>query len=211
MFEVLVDSPLQGRFPPVLLEWLALQHYGQGAFARMEETAVLLAGMPEPPSQQAGWVLVGRARQEQANLDGARIAFRKALEIAGRTAYAGEAALRLGQLYLEAGELDEAQVVLRQAAALAAGVQADAIRARALIALGKAVHQKGALEEATRLFLSVGILYDDPVLVPESLYLAALLLAETGRTAEQASTVAELQQRYPDSEWAVKARAKWPT
>lgn len=210
LLDALISSPLRGRFPPALLEWLAAQHGENESYARMEQTASLLAEQDDAAWQQAGQVLLGRAKVAQQDLAAAENAWRAALALPTQTAYAGEAALRLGMLLTERAEADEAEKYLRKVSRYAAGDEGDALKARSLIWLGKVEMAREDFDAASRLFLSVGILYDDDALVPESLFLAATSLEKLARKSEREKVVSEMVARYPDSSWTVKARQTWP-
>ncbi len=210
LLQTLVDSPARDKFPPVLLEWMAAQHGAREQFVRMAEAATILTGAQDAAWQQAGWVLKGRALLGQALKDEAQVAFGKALAQEGiKTSYAGEAALNLGGLSLARDAIEQAEGYFRQASKLAAGERADAIRARSLMGLGRSALARGSRSEASRLFMSVAILYDDAELVPESLFLAAEAFDALGRSEELTKVVLELSDRYPESEWTAKARSAW--
>ena len=209
LLDALIASPLRERFPPALLEWVAAHHSAEGQYDQMATVAALLAEHDDAAWQQSGKTLLGRAYAgKNADAD-AEAAWRQALDIDVRTTYAGEAALRLGLLLLEREDFDEARTYLRRVSELAAGSEADAVRARSLLGLGKVELGMGRPSEAARLFLSIGILYDDPDLVPESLYLAAQAFDEQGRQDDLKQVVTELEERYPESEWAEKTRQTW--
>ena len=209
LLDELIASPLRGRFPPALLEWIAAHHGAHAQYEQMASVAALLASQEDAAWQQSGQTLLGRAMAGQQAFAEAEAAWRKALAIDVRTTYAGEAALRLGLLLLEKGALEEARTYLRRVSELAAGREADAVRARSLLGLGKVALAEERADEAARLFLSVGILYDDPVLVPESLYLAATSFDKQDRKQDVQQVVAELLERYPESAWSEKARETW--
>jgi hypothetical protein len=46
------------------------------------------------------------------------------------------------------------------------------------------------------------VLFDDPVIVPQSLYEASETLRSLGRPEDAARMAGELKTRYPQSEWA---------
>ncbi len=210
MLQDLLTTPLVGKFPPALLEWMAAYHGGRQDFERMIQTAVRLAETGEPAWQQAGWVLAGRGHLACERPAQAETAFRSALATGAATHYAAEAALKLGNLALGREEGREAQRFFREASERATGPEALAIRVRSVFGLGHAAVLTGGIEDAARFFLSVAILYDDEELVPESLYRAADAFARLGRADERDKSVKELNERYPQSEWAEKASTAWP-
>ncbi len=209
LLDELIASPIRERFSPGLLEWIAAHHGAKEQYEQMVAVAALLAGQEDPAWQQSGQALLGRAHMGLEAYAEAEAAWRKALAIDARTIYAGEAALQLGLLLLQKEQVEDAGIYLRRVSSLAVGDEADAVRARSLVGLGKVALAKEQPDEAARLFLSVGILYDDPILVPESLYYAAVSFDAQDRRDDVMLVVSELSDRYPDSIWAEKARQAW--
>ena len=87
--------------------------------------------------------------------------------------------------------------VLVTTSASAAGDDAVDLRARAYFGLGESAEALGQADKAARHFLSVAVLFDDPVVTPEALRLAADSLRKLGRAAEADKALAELKTRYP--------------
>jgi TolA-binding protein len=56
--------------------------------------------------------------------------------------------------------------------------------------------------------MMVAILYDDPDIVPEALYGALEAFAASGALSDAREAALELDERYPETEWAEKARVK---
>jgi len=119
------------------------------------------------------------------------------LKTGASTTFAAEAALRLGELLSEAGQYDEAATHLEDAARRAASPEMIATRARAYFALANNAEKKGDDESALRLFMSVGLLFDDQELVPQSLERAIHLQESLGRPDEARALKEELKTRYP--------------
>ncbi len=206
-FQALLDSPLQDRFSAPLLEWLAEYRFQSGRFDDAINAArLLLRRAGEPDWQQIGWCLVGRAEVQLGRKQEAAAAFRRALESGATTRYAAEAALLLGDLLVASQDAKGAVTSYEKAAALANDDALLGVRARAYAGLGKAADAEGRKDDAVRYYLSVGILFDDPELVPESLGRASVLLKELGRADESRKTLGELLQRYPDSAAAKQAK-----
>lgn len=203
VFQPLLDAPIRAKFSPERLCWLAEFQFGRGVWRESEEAArTLLAAAPDPGWQQAAWTLIGRAQRAQSHRDDAIAAFRRAVELSAETRFGAEAALRLGELLLDAGQTAEAESRLADAARRAASPELQSLRAHAYAALGRAAEGRGDGEAAVRYYLSVGILFDDATLVPETLGRAAHQLQRLGRTDACRATAAELCQRYPDSQAA---------
>lgn len=205
LFQSLLASPLQEKFSPPLLQWLAEFKSEKKAHQESLDAARLLVERSQEPAwQQAGWCLAGRANLGLGDKAKAEEAFRKALNSKVTTRFTGEAAFQLGELTLGAGKFDEALKFYKQAAETAKDESQLGVRARAYIGLGKASKGLGDLANASRYFMSVSILYEDPELVPECLYEAAGALQKQGKGEEATQLLKELRERYPANEWAKK-------
>jgi TolA-binding protein len=205
-FQPLVDSPLIDRFTSDLLEWLSSYHFEKGRHADAELVAEkLVEGARSPLWRQVGWSLVGRSRLAQDKQVEAAEAFAAALKEDANSPLAAEAALKLGQLRLGQKSYAEAQQLFKRAAGMASGAEQLGIRANAYMGLGRSTQALGEADEAARYFMSVAILYDDAVMVPEGLYQAATIFGELDKEDERNKTIDELHARYPDSKWAKQA------
>ncbi|MCE9615201.1 MAG: tetratricopeptide repeat protein [Lentisphaerae bacterium] len=201
----LLAGPERKDLTPSLLQWLA--EY-EGEKKRPERAAAaaeaLIAVSENDAGRQIGWTLLGRTHLARHRPADAQAAFAKALSFPTRTAFAAEAALRLGDLKLDAGEPAAAAPYYEQAAGLASDDSLTGLRAQAYAGLGRAAKAGGDAESAARYFLSVAVLYDDAALVPECLGEAALALQQQGRADDARRTADELRQRYPKSEWIAR-------
>lgn len=203
----LLSLPLQERLPPSLLEWLAVFDLENDAPKKaMDVARVLVREHDEPGVQQTGWGLLGRAQLAAGNTGEAEKAFTKCLEADARTPFAAEAALHLAEMRLDAGKPAEAEKLFSKASKLAADEAGLGIRARAYIGLARSARALDNLDAAARYYMSVAILYDDPDVVPECLYKAAEIFSELGDYTAMDSAIAELSDRYADSEWTDRAR-----
>lgn len=203
LFLPLLEAPDRSRFSAERLAWLAEFQFAKGNAKDSERAArALLEAAPEAQWQQTGWALVGRACRALDKRKEAIEAYRKAAEMQAQTRFGAEAALRVGELLVDEGQVQEGQVWLQRAATLAGVPELQGIRALAYVGLGKAAEAQGDLAEATRFYMSVAILFNDPKVVPEALARAATLLAQQGRGEESRAAVRELLDRYPESDAA---------
>jgi len=210
LLQELLDSPLSGKFPPALLEWLSIHHGEQKAHDKAAAAAKLLLDTTQEAAWlQAGGVLLGRAEAARGNKVAAETAFKQALETGVNTRYASEAALRLGDLSLAAKDGAAAETYFRLASEKAAPESEIGVRARSFFGLGRAAVLRKSDEEASRYFMSVAILYDHQQLVPESLFHAAGAFDRLEREEDRQKAVEELVARYPESTWAGKAKTTW--
>lgn len=206
LLQTLVKSPIRTEFSPEMLQWIAEFRLQKKNYREAIEPAQLLTDESRAPEwRQTGWGLVGRAHLALGATEPAADAFRKSSAVKAKTRYAAASALYLGQIEGAAGQWAEAAEFFRKAAGLASGNTQVDIRAEAYAGLGRAAKAQGDNDNAARYFMGVAVLYDDPQLVPECLYEAAMAFRALGRQEECKTALAELAQRHPDSEWSRKA------
>jgi len=199
-FQKLLDAPIAGKLGEDRLAWLAEFQLSQKQYDAAAQAANTLIGMkPDRGWQQTAWTLLGRIHRAKGERDPAIHAFTEALNTGASTVFGAEAALRLGELLTDAGRFDEAAQHLNDAATRASTPELLGMRARAYAGLARNADLKGENEAALRYYMSVGILFDDPTLVPEALYKASLLLDKLGRADEAQAMRDELKIRYPDA------------
>lgn len=204
LYQRLVSSPSQSKLTPAVLEWLSEYWHSRKDYAQAAAAAQQLTAQKDASWQQTGWGLLGQAQLANGDRTAALESFRKAVETKANTRFAAEAYLHLGEMKLQGNDSAAALELLRQAAARATGDGLIEVRARAYAGLGRAAKAAGNTDESVRYFMSVAVLYDDAALVPECMYEAVRGLKTLGKTAEAAKVQAELVQRYPTSEWAIR-------
>ena len=203
LFQKLLDAPITERLGADRLAWLAeFQHEQKQPEAAAKAARALLALQPDKGWAQTAWTVLGRIHRDKGERDPAMHAFGEALATGASTAYGAEAALRLGELLTGAGRFDEAETRLNDAATRAAAPDLIGLRARAYVGLARNAETRGDEAAALRYYMSVGILFDDPVLVPEALQKSAALLDKAGRAEEAQAMREELKTRYPASPFA---------
>ncbi len=213
LFGTVLDTPVRERFSPPLLRWLAEYHLQQKAYDRAAQPAQLLVDAAASDVwTQSGWVLVGRCALGRGDKRGARDAFEKANALPVSGPFAAEAALKLGELVLAADAAEAANALLyfQRAASLAGADGQLSVRAHAYAGMGEASEAVGDAEAAARYYMSVAILYDDAELVPQCLFRAATAFSSVSQTNAAKQAVAELRERYPESEWAKKVEVVAP-
>jgi TolA-binding protein len=200
LFQKLIDAPIAEKLGAERLAWLAEFQLEQKQLDAAAQAAnVLIALKVDKGWTQTAWTLMGRVYRAKGERDPAIHAFGEALATGASTAYGAEAALRLGELLSESGKYDEAFKQLNDAASRAASPELLGLRARAYAGLARNAELKGDTEGALRYYMSVGILFDDAALVPDSLNKAAMLLDKVGRGEEARAMRDELKARYPES------------
>lgn len=199
-FTVLLSSPVRERFSPELLTWISESLFAEKQYVEAGRAARVLADLRDDERwRQVGWGLLGRSEAAAGNAALARDAFGKALECDAQTRFAGEAALRLGEMLFADGDIENAETYFARAAAMAGDDAMSGLRAAAYAGLGRAAKHRGDLENAARYFMSVAVLYDDPGLVPACLREAADAFKSLGQEEAAERAMSELTTRYPDS------------
>ncbi len=203
LLQGLLTSAVTNRLAPELLEWLVDYQLQRKDYAKAAEAAGLLAQRADTEAwQQIAWCLNGKALEGTGRTNEARAAYEKAAGFGVKTQAAADARLRLGEMALQAKDYAAARASFEAAAALSSADTLVAIRVRAYAGIARTLKAQGDLDGAARHFLSVGVLFDDPVLVPECLHEAAAAYATLGRADESAKIVRDLVARYPESDWA---------
>lgn len=191
---------------PGLLEWLVHHRMGQQKFDQAIPPArhLTLAGV-EDRWKHVGWGLLGVALEKAGRVDDAIAAYREGIKMESMTKEVVEGAVFIGRHLSSQKAYGAAIPALEAAAAYASRANRPELQARAYYFLGQANEAAGKLGDAARFYMSVAVLYDDPVLSPECLYRAAQTFAKLGNAKEQKLALKELAERYADSEWQQKA------
>ena len=147
MFQPLIDAPIGEKFSVDRLSWLAEFQFSRAC--RSEAAArAMLERAPTPEWQQTAYTLLARSRQAREHPADAIEAYTKALDTGARTRYGAEAALRLGELLMATGRLEQAEARLQEAARRASTPELQEFRAYAYAALGAVAEKRGDREAA---------------------------------------------------------------
>lgn len=199
----LTGTPMRGKFPPELLEWLGDYQLKKREYAGAAGVVdLLLAEAKQDNWKQTAWCLKGKILMGQGRVDEARQAFERVTAVNSRSQAMTEAWLKLGELGLLANDPDKARRAFEESATLASTELLLPIRVQAYAGIGKALKMKGDQAGAARHFLSVAVLFDDPDLVPECLFEAAAAFEAAGKDEDARKARKELRERYPGSDWA---------
>jgi len=191
-----------------VLEWLTDYRLQKKDYAEAVEASESLVRQADTAAwQQIALCLNGKALQGAGRYDDARQAFEKAVALPVKTQAATDGWLRLGELAIHGTNYAAAKAAFEKAVDLSSADTQIGLRVQAYVGIARTYKAQGDDEGAARHFLSVGVLFDDPTLVPECLHEAAEAYARLGRTDESAKVVKDLIARYPDSEWAKRYNA----
>jgi len=195
-FQKLLGTPEGDSLSESLLEWLAQYRLEKKAYAECIDAAKRLVVESRADKwRQSGWYILGRAYDGQGEKAEAVGAYEQVIELGGDAPSVSEAALALGDASLAAGEAGRAADYFERAATHPGS--SISARARAYAGQGRAARTSGDFDRAARYFMSVAILYNDPVLVPDCLAHAAACLKASGDTEGAERALAERESRYP--------------
>jgi len=205
ILQELIRSPLREKFPIELLEWLGDYQLKKHEYAKASEVVELLLTEAKTDNwKQTAWCLKGKILMGQGKTEDARQAFERVTGVSFKSQALAEAWLKLGELNLLGNDADKAKRAFEESATLAGTDLLLPIRVQAYAGIGKSLKAKGDHGGAARHFLSVAVLFDDPDLVPECLYLAVAEFTAAGRVDDALKAKKELLERYPDSDWVKK-------
>ncbi|OVE73588.1 hypothetical protein BVX94_03425 [bacterium B17] len=209
IYQTLVSTPMNEKFSPELLQWLAEYRLEKGNHAdAVIPLKVLLEKHNDPAWQQIGHAVLGRAHMAAGRKAEAEAAYVKAVAVSNKTRYLSSSALSLGDIKSDAGNLAEAERYYGMAAESAGAGELSGIRAKAYAGIARVANKAGDKEKAAKFFMSVAILYDDEKLVSECLYGAYEAFDAIEKHDSAQRSLQELIERYPSSEWALKGKEK---
>jgi len=202
----LLDTPARRTMPSSLLEWIARHTLAQEQYQNAAKaTEAFTESANTPAWKQMAWSLRGQALIGLNETEEARAALEQSVAQEARTRDGAEAALYLGRTHLEQKQYTQATTWLEKAAELASPDALLDVRANSYFELARVAEAEENWDRAARYYMSVGVLFDNPELTPESLYRAAHAFGQAGREREQQSALSELRQAYPDSPWTAKS------
>lgn len=141
------------------------------------------------------WLNLGRCLAGQKRYDEAAKSFGVYLESAKEPIPRSIGLLALGDAQLGLGKFDDAQKTVDEACALQLEGR---LNAEGRILSGEIQMARGDYDKASKLFLSVSVLLDDPNITPHALELAIRALKKAGKDAEAAKALNDLQTRYAE-------------
>ncbi len=166
----------------------------------------LLENLSAPPVRQLVLHSIGSALLKQNQKDEAMKYYRQVLELDLVSREAADAANQWGRYALDRKELDFAAEFFRKGGDLASTLGMLDLQAGSYYGLGRVAELKQEDAEASRLYMGVAVLFDDPQVSPESLYRASMAFGREGQSKEASQAARELLERYPDSEWSKKLK-----
>ncbi|HWL54674.1 MAG TPA: tetratricopeptide repeat protein [Chthoniobacteraceae bacterium] len=184
------------KLDPELLRWLGTESLKAGEagqatryLTRLTESEKADAVIPED------WLNLGRAQTQNQEWEKAEASITHYLSLATEPVPQADGYLALADAQIGHGRFDQALQSARRVQDLQPEGRLNALgKMRA----GDVAKARNDFDGAAKLFLSVSILYEDPVITPQALEKAYLCFKKSGDQEKAAKTLNDLQTRYPE-------------
>ena len=184
-----------GTIPAEILEWLGIGYYNEKNYGAAEKYLGVLGKIDNPPVKPDFWFYLGDAAAKQQKFDESETALGKYLQVATDPAGKAKVLLKLGEVKIAAHKPDDAQKIAEQIMVLQPEGQ---VNAQARLLAGDVQFERGNFDEASKAFMGVALLYDDPAITPRALQKAATAYQRAGNTAEADRVARQLREKYPN-------------
>jgi TolA-binding protein len=184
------------KVPAEILEWLGIEYYNEKNYPVAEKYLTALSqsdnlGAVKPDF----WFYLGDTQSKLKNFPAAETAFEKYLETATDPAGKAKVLLALGAAKIGSHKPDDAQKIAEEIMTLQ---PEGRVNAEARLLAGDVDLERQRFDEASKAFMGVALLYDDPAITPRALEKAALAYEKAGRKEEADRVAKELHEKYPD-------------
>ncbi len=182
------------KIPVQILRWLGAQYLNDKNYEQAEKFLTMVT-MRKDDVITDDWLNLGRCLSSQHRSDEAIQAFTSYLDGAKEPVPRATGLLALGDAQLSLGKYDDAQKSVDAACALQ---PEGKMNAEGRILSGEIQMARGDYTAAAKLFESVSVLLDDPVITPHAMELAIDALKKAGKDADAAKVLNDLQTRYAE-------------
>src|SRR5438270_6359642 len=184
-----------GNIPGEILEWLGIEYYNEKNYAAAEKYLSVLGKIDNPGVKPDFWFYLGDAAAKQQKFEESENAFGKYLQTATDPAGKAKVLLALGAVKIAAHKPDDAQKIAEQIMTLQ---PEGRVNAEARLLSGDVQFERGHFEDASKAFMGVALLYDDPAITPRALQKAALAYRRAGKPDEADRVAKQLREKYPN-------------
>ena len=155
--------------------------------------------MRKPATRELGYYALAEAESRMGNPEKAVKAWEKGLAFDSGTLEAAEAHLKFADFLLEQENYPKSFTHYSEASRLASSLEEERYQALGIMGSGRVRMAQKNWPDAARYFMSVAVLYEDPVLSPEALRSAETAFRNAGQTANADAARKERETRYPES------------
>lgn len=182
-----------GKVPGEVLRWLGAAYLADKNFTAAETFLAALTSREDVALDD--WLNLARGQTGADHAEAALKSIGVYLESAKDPYPRATGLLVKAEAQLKLGEFDSAKASAEQACTLQPEGRLNA-EGRSL--LGEIAMRRGNFDEAAKIFMSVSVVFDDPVITPRALERAAEAFAKAGDPAQSAKVINTLQSRYPE-------------
>lgn len=182
--------------PAEILEWLGLQYYNEKNYPAAEKYFSVLGKIDNRGNIKPDfWFYLGDTASRMKNFEEAETAFGNYLQTATDPAGKAKVLLALGAVKIGAHKADEAQKIAEEIMTLQ---PEGRVNAEARLLAGDVQLERGRFDDASKAFMGVALLYDDPAITPRALQKAASAYQKAGKTEEADRVSRQLREKYPN-------------
>jgi TolA-binding protein len=186
----------QAKVPAEILEWLGIEYYNEKNFPAAKKYLTALSQSDNLSGVKPDfWFYLGDTETKLKDFAGAETAYEKYLQTATDPAGKAKVLLALGAAKIAAHKPDDAQKIAEEIMTLQ---PEGRVNAEARLLAGEVQLERQRFDEASKAFMGVALLYDDPAITPRALEKAALAYEKAGHKDEADRIVKQLHEKYPD-------------
>jgi len=184
------------KVPAEILEWLGIEFYNEKNYQAAAKYLTALSQSDNLGAVKADfWFYLGDSQSKLKNFPDAEHAFEKYLQVATDPAGKAKVLLALGATKISNHQPDEAQKIAQQIMSLQ---PEGRVNAEARLLVGDVELERQRFDEASKAYMGVALLYDDPAITPRALQKAALAYEKAGHKEEADRVIRQLHEKYPD-------------
>jgi len=194
--DAFMAASADARVPAEILESLGIEYYNEKNYPVAGKYLTALSQSDNLGAVKSDfWFYLGDTQTKLKNFPAAETAFEKYLQTATDPAGKAKVLLALGAAKIGAHKLDDAQKIAEEIMTLQ---PEGRVNAEARLLAGEVELERQRFDEASKAFMGVALLYDDPTITPRALEKAALAYNKAGRKEGADRVEKQLHEKYPD-------------
>ena len=182
--------------PAEILESIGTDYYNEKNYPAAEKYLSALGKIDNRGNVKPDfWFYLGDAASRMKHFEEAENAFSNYLQSATDPAGKAKVLLALGAVKISAHKADEAQKIAEEIMTLQ---PEGRVNAEARLLAGDVQLERGRFDDASKAFMGVALLYDDPAITPRALQKAASAYQKAGKAEEADRVSRQLREKYPN-------------
>jgi TolA-binding protein len=182
--------------PAEILESIGTGYYNEKNYPAAEKYLSALGKIDNRGNVKPDfWFYLGDAASRMKHFEEAENAFSNYLQSATDPAGKAKVLLALGAVKIGAHKADDAQKIAEEIMTLQ---PEGRVNAEARLLAGDVQLERGRFDDASKAFMGVALLYDDPAITPRALQKAASAYQKAGKTEEADRASRQLREKYPN-------------